>query len=125
MRRTTSPVRRAALRALLLVDGVVFVLAAALNFGTRIPLGFTTLRFTPAVWQAGIGEAVIGLLLLAAAVSESRRLAWVAFVLSVLGIVIGLRSTRVVGAARDIHVVLVPFAVLVLALLVWPRRRAP
>lgn len=124
VRRTTSGVVRAALRAVLVVDGVVFLLAATLNFGARIPLGVATLRFGP-VWQAGIGEAVIGVLLLLAALTRRRSLAWVAFALSVLGIAIGLRSTQVVGAARDIHLVLVPLAVVLLVLLVWPRRRAP
>lgn len=112
------------LRAVLAVDAVVFLVAAALNAGVHIPLGFATLRFAPPVWQAGIGEAVIGVVLVAAALLGSRRVAWTAFALSVLGIAFGLSSARVVGAARDVHVVLVPLAVVVLVLLLWPRRRA-
>lgn len=114
---------------MLAVDGVVFLLAATLNAGAQIPLGVLTLRygvdtlrFDHPVWQAGVGEAVIGVLLLLAALTKSRRVAWIAFVLSVLGIAIGLSSNRVVGAARDIHVVLVPLAVVLLVLLVWTRR---
>jgi membrane protein DedA with SNARE-associated domain len=43
--------------------------------------------------------------------------------MSVLGIAFGLSSDRVQGAARMIHVVLVPLAVIVLALLWWAGRQ--
>lgn len=119
MRRTSV-----ALRTVLVVDAAVFLVAAALNAGVHIPLAFATLRFAAPVWQAGIGEAVIGVVLLVAAVLGKRGVAWTAFAMSVLGIAFGLSSDRVVGAARDVHVVLVPLAVIVLALLLWRRRRA-
>jgi hypothetical protein len=105
------------LRPVLAVDGAVFLAAALLNWGLRIPLGFATVAFAPAVWQAGIGEAVIGCAVVAAAWSARRRLAWVGFSLSVLGILFGLSSHAVQGAARDVHVVLVPLALVVLVLL--------
>jgi hypothetical protein len=47
----------------------------------------------------------------------------VAFVLSVLGIAFGLASRQVVGPARAVHVVLVPLAIVILALLLWSGRR--
>jgi hypothetical protein len=105
------------LRPVLALDGAVFLAAALLNWGPRIPVGFATVAFAPAVWQAGIGEAVIGCALVAAAWTGNRRLAWAGFWLSVLGIVFGLSSHAVQGAARDVHVVLVPLALVVLALL--------
>ncbi len=111
------------LRAALFVDAAVFLLAALLNFGAKIPLGFVELDFAVPIWQAGIGEAVIGLALLAAAITGSITLAWVAFGLSVVGIAFGLSSTRVQGPARDIHIVLVPLAVLVFGLLLWVRQQ--
>jgi len=111
------------LRAALIVDAAVFLLAALLNFGAKIPLGFVELNFPLAVWQAGIGEAVIGLALLAAAVTGRSAIAWGAFGLSVVGIVFGLSSARVQGPAREIHIVLVPLAVVVFALLLWVRQQ--
>jgi hypothetical protein len=115
------------LRAALGVDAVVFLTAALLNLGLKIPLGFTQLNFPVPIWQAGIGEAVIGLLLLAAAVTGRTAVAWVAFALSVGGIAFGLSSVRVQGPARDIHVLLVPLAVIVFGLLLWlwQQRRRP
>ena len=110
------------LRATLLVDGGVFLLAALLNLGAKVPLGFTELSFPVPIWQAGLGEAVIGLLLISAAVTRRGTLAWLAFGLSVVGIAFGLRSSQVQGPAREIHVLLVPLALLVFGLLVWRRR---
>jgi hypothetical protein len=107
------------LRAALFVDAVVFLTAALLNLGTKIPLGFAELRFPVPIWQAGIGEAVIGLALLAAAVTGRATIGWVAFWMSVVGIVFGLSSSKVQGPARDVHVLLVPLAVIVFGLLMW------
>lgn len=105
------------LRAVFLLDAAVFLGAALLNMSIHIPLGFATLRFSDPIWQAGTGEAVIGAALLAAGLTGRGRLSWVAWVMSVLGIAVGLSSVRVQGAARDIHVVLVPLAVAVFVLL--------
>jgi hypothetical protein len=113
------------LRGMLLVDAAVFLTAALLNMGVRVPLGFADLRFSVPVWQAGTGETIIGLTLLAAGLTARARLSWVAFWMSALGIAIGLSSQRVQEAARDIHAVMVPLAIIVLVLLVWTRRRHP
>jgi hypothetical protein len=104
------------LRGALLVDAVVFLTAALLNMGVWVPLGFAELRFAVPVWQAGIGEAIIGITLLVAGLTGWARLSWVTFWMSVVGIVFGLSSPRVQGAARDIHIVLVPLAIVVLML---------
>jgi hypothetical protein len=111
------------LRIVLVLDAMVFFGAALFNFGLEVPVGFATLRFADSIWQAGTGEVVIGSVLLAAGVTGGRRLSWVALVMSVLGIAFGLSSDRVQGAARDLHVVMIAFAVLVLALLLVTGRR--
>lgn len=118
MKQSRTRVTRV-LRIVLVVDAVVFLTAALLNFGLHIQLGFAQLSFPVPIWQAGIGEAIICLALLAAAVTARMRIAWVAFWLSVVGIVFGLSSARVQGPARDIHVILVPLAVAVCGLLLW------
>ena len=70
---------RVILRTALVVDAAVFLSAALFNFGAKIPLGFTELDFPVPIWQAGTGEAVIGLTLLAAAITGRTALTWVAF----------------------------------------------
>jgi hypothetical protein len=112
-------------RGALLVDAVVFLCAALFNMSVRIPLGFAELGFSVPVWQAGAGEAIIGVTLLAAGLTARARLSWVGFWMSALGIAIGLTSERVQGAARGIHVVMVPLAAIVFVLLVLTRRRSP
>lgn len=76
-------------RAVLYVDASVFFIAALLNVGVAIPLGFTVLRFADPLWQAGTGEAVIGAALLVAGLRGRAGLSWVALGMSVLGIAIG------------------------------------
>jgi hypothetical protein len=111
------------LRAVLFVDGAIFLLAALLNFGAKVPLGFAVANFPVPIWQAGVGEAVIGVTLLAAAVSGRMALAWTAFWLSVGGILFGLSSAKIQGPARDIHIILVPLAAVVFGLLLWLRQQ--
>lgn len=111
------------LRGVLLVDGAIFLVAALLNWGFQVPLGFVTLAFAPAVWQAGVGEAVVGCTLVLAATTARRRIAWTGFWLSAVGIAFGLSSHAVQGAARQVHVVLVPLAVVLLLLLLASGER--
>jgi hypothetical protein len=110
------------LRATLFADAVVFLGAALLNFGAQPTIGTAELSFPNPIWQAGVGEAVIGLALLAAAFRPDDRSAWVAFWMSVVGIAFGLSSSRVQGPAREVHLVLVPLAILVFGLLIWRRQ---
>lgn len=65
------------LRGALLVDALVFAGAALLNLGVRVPLGFADLGFSVPIWQAGVGEAVIGGTLLAAGLTGRARLSGV------------------------------------------------
>jgi hypothetical protein len=112
------------LRALTVVDGLVFLTAAFQNFGLRITAGPIERWFPVAIWQAGVGEAVIGVALLAAALSDRTRAFSVAYAMSVVGIGFGLLSSRVVGPARDIHLLLVPLAVVGVVALVWRSRHS-
>ncbi len=106
-----------ALRLILLVDGLVFLAAALMNFGVHL----LVFSFAAPIWQAGTGEAVIAAVLLAAAFSARRGVAWTGFWLSALGIAFGLSSRAVVGAARSIHLLLVPLAAVLLGLLLASR----
>jgi hypothetical protein len=112
------------LRSATVVYGLVFLAAFLQNMGLRLAVAPLDFYFSEPIWQAGIGEAVIGSLLLVSAVRDRVKMYWVAYILSVLGIVFGLSSVRVVGAAREIHILLVPLAVLGITLLVWRRYRA-
>lgn len=110
------------LRIALLADALTFLAGATLNFGARIPLGFATLAFPAPGPQAGTGEAVIGAALLVAGVTLSRVWSWVAFWLSVMGIAFGLVFTSAAGGpAFQLHLILVPLALVLLGLLVWTR----
>jgi hypothetical protein len=121
-----QPTRSALLGALTVAYGLVFLASFLQNIGLRLTVGPLDFYFGEPVWQAGIGEAVIGALLLAAAVRNRATLYWIAYLLSVVGIVIGLSSARVVGAAREIHVLLVPLAALgIVLLLLWRRPVSP
>jgi len=74
------------LRALTATYGLVFLASSLQNFGLRLSFGPLDFYFGEPIWQAGAGEAVIGVLLVAAALREGRALYWTAYVLSVLGI---------------------------------------
>ena len=111
------------LPVLTVIDGLVFLASFAQNVGARLTVGPLDVYFAAPVWQAGIGEAVIGMLLLLAAIGDRLRLYWIAYGLSVLGILFGLSSARVVGSAREIHLVLVPLAIVGLLLVAWRRWR--
>ena len=111
------------LKTLAVVYGLVFLAACVQNLGLRLVVGPLDLYFSEPIWQAGIGEAVIGILLLVAALRDRAKLYWIAYVLPVLGIAFGLASARVVGAAREIHILLVSLAAVGIGVLLWRRYR--
>jgi hypothetical protein len=106
------------------LDGLIFLGASVLNFGAKIPIGFTVLSFSTPVLPAGIGEIVIGAtLIVAAALASPRlRLFWLAYVLAFFGIAFGLLSNQVQGYARSLHVVMLPLTLLGFILLVLEAR---
>jgi hypothetical protein len=120
----SSALRRRMLRFLTVIDGLVFLGASVLNFGAKIPVGFTVLGFSRPVLPAGIGEVVIGAtLVVAAALASPRlRLFWTAYVLAFFGIAFGLLSNQVEGYARSLHVVMLPLTLLGFVLLVLASR---
>ena len=122
--RADAPGARAALRALTTVDAGIFLVAAALNLGLRIAVGPLDWYFASAVVQAGVGEAVIALALVAATGTMRRSHLSIAYALSIFGITFGLLSQRVVGPPREIHALLVPLAATGVTLLRSLRDRA-
>lgn len=118
-----QPRRSPLLAGLTLAYSLVFLASSLQNIGLRLAVGPLDVYFSEPVWQAGIGEAVIGVLLFVAAVRDRLNLYWLAYLLSAVGIVIGLTSPRVVGAAREIHLLLVPLGGLGIVLLLWRRYR--
>ena len=115
--RTRPALARQVLRAVTVLDAAVFLIAAAQNMGARIAVGPLDWYFPAPIVQAGVGEAVIGLALLAAAGTMRKSYLSIAYGLSIFGITFGLLSQRVVGAPREIHVLLVPLAVVGVMLL--------
>lgn len=122
--RSDLPAALAALRALTVVDGAVFLVAAVQNVGARIAVGPIDWYFASPVVQAGVGEAVIALALFVAAGTMRRSQLSIAYALSIFGITFGLLSQRVVGPPREIHALLVPLAVTGVTLLRSLRDRA-
>ena len=112
-----------ALRIALIVNGLAFATPAALNFGAQIPLGIVTLAFPVGIVPAGVGEAIIGIALLLAGVSQHRPLAWLAFWLSVAGTAFGLVATSAgSGPTWSAQVVDASLTLVVVGLLVWSGR---
>lgn len=95
-RRELKP--RMALGILIVVDAVAFLVASAVHFGARIPLGVTTLSDVTLL-PAGIAEGAIGVAFVLAAVGVFMRRAWAwsgalgAFLFGVLGVLLGLSIT--------------------------------
>ena len=112
-----------ALRAVILVDAVVFLTASLLNAGIIISLGFTEMGFAVPIWQAGIGEAVIGLVLLIAAATERATLSgWLCGCRS-LASPSALAPPRYRGPHATFTVSSVPLALIILGLLMWIRQQ--
>jgi len=101
--------RQAIRGATALLSGL-FLLSSSLNFGAKIPLGFTTLSFPAPVMSIAEFEVVIGLALLAAALVSRLYPYAGAYILATVGIAEGLLSPQVQGLARGLHESMVPVA---------------
>jgi hypothetical protein len=115
------------IRLLTLLTAAVFFISAILNLGARIPLGFGELSFSSPLASTATDEAVIGLVLVAAAAASRLYVYGGAYALALVGIVSGLLSPQVQGPARDLHEVMAPLAIggcLLLALEARSRYRS-
>lgn len=89
----------------------LFLLSASLNLGAKIPVGFAVLTFSSPSTSIAEFEIGIGLFLLVAAALSRLYVYGGAYLLAVVGIIEGLLSSQVQGLARNIHEIMVPFAV--------------
>ncbi len=86
---------RIALKVLIGVNAVAFLVASVVHFGYAIPLGFATLA-DAALPQAAIAEGVIGVAFVVAAAAVFTQSSWawgatlVAYLLALVGVAIGL-----------------------------------
>ncbi len=114
------------LRALALFEAVLFLLAAAMHVGLRIPLGFAVLGFPATILPAAIAETLIGLGFVAAAVPLFSRsggglpVLVAAHVFALLGVLIGLAVGPQSGPDRVVHYVMLGTIIAGLALIGSP-----
>jgi hypothetical protein len=93
------------LKLLTVLNAALYLVAALIHLGVRIPLGFVTLRVPEPIPPATLVETLIGAGLAAAAVAQfvharrERRLTWAAYVFALVGTVFGLT----VALLRGLH----------------------
>jgi hypothetical protein len=133
MSEFTNPRRGAvvtALRALVVFDAALFLVAAAMHLGARIPLGFIVLGFPRAILPAAIAETLISSAFVATAVALFTRSRWAwpvavaAHVFALLGVLNGMIRGPQVGPDRVVHYVMLAAIIVGLALLLTPPVRA-
>ena len=111
------------LRALVIFDAALFIVAAVMHLGVRIPLGFIVLGFPRAILPAAIAETLIGSAFVATAVVLFARSRWAwpvavsAHVFALLGVLNGMIRGPQVGPDRVIHYVMLAAIIVGLALL--------
>jgi hypothetical protein len=109
---------------LTVILAALFLLSAILNLGYKISLGITALSFSSPSMSIAEFEVVIGLVLLVAVVLSNLYFYGGVYLLAVVGIAEGLLSTDVQGLARNIHEMMVPFAVVGWVLIAIGAKRA-
>jgi hypothetical protein len=119
-----------ALRALVVFDAALFLVAAVMHLGVRIPLGFTVLGFPRAILPAAIAETLIGSAFVVTGVALFTRSRWAwpvavsAHVFALLGVLNGMIRGPQVGPDRVVHYVMLAGILATLALLLTPPVRA-
>lgn len=120
-----------AVRVLIVLEAVVFLLAALLHLGIQFPLGFSEPRIIP----AAIVEGLCGIFLAVSAYAVFARKTWAwpvaiaAHAFAVAGVLLGITSLALgLGPSTEAntiyHRVILVVLVVVLALLATPGARA-
>jgi hypothetical protein len=118
------------LRALVFFDAALFIAAAVMHLGVRIPLGFTVLGFPRAILPAAIAETLIGSAFVATAVVLFTPFRWAwpvavaAHVFALVGVLNGMIRGPQVGPDRVVHYVMLAAILAGLASLLTPLVRA-
>jgi hypothetical protein len=99
------------IRLTTVVTAALFLVSSIMNFGAKIPLGFTELSFSTPLMSIAEFEVVIGLALLAAAAFSWLYVYAGAYLLALVGIAFGLANPDVQGLARNLHEAMLPFAI--------------
>ena len=116
------------------LEAAVYLLAASLHLGVRIPLGFATLS-EPGILPAAVVEGLSGIFLATSGYALFTRKGWAgavavaAHVFSILGVLLGMYALAVgAGPSSELnegfHRVILPVLVLVLVVLLTPLGRA-
>jgi hypothetical protein len=112
------------MRVVAALSAAAFLLSSTLNFGLKIPIGFTVLSFAVHIQTIAEFEILIGAFLVVAAIIPRLYVYGAAYLLAAVGIAEGLLSLEVQGLARDLHVIMVPLAVAGISMLVIETLRA-
>ncbi|MDG6906434.1 MAG: hypothetical protein JRN20_11680 [Nitrososphaerota archaeon] len=113
---------REVLRIVTILLAIIFLLSSIMNFGEKIPLGFTLLAFASPSSSIAAFEILIGVLLLASAVFSRLYVYGAAYLLAIIGLAEGLLSSDVQGLTRTMHESMIPFVFGGLALLTVEAR---
>ncbi|MDG6998725.1 MAG: hypothetical protein JRN15_06395 [Nitrososphaerota archaeon] len=105
-----SPPRQI-IRVMTVSLATLFLIAAVLNLGAKIPLGSSELTFASPSTSTAEFEIAIALVLLVATALSSLYVYGGAYLFATVGILEGLLSSDVQGLARSIHEVMVPLAI--------------
>lgn len=124
----------AALRLVTAASAALYLAAAVLHLGVRVPLLITTIGFPQPIPEASVAESIIGGVLAIAALAlivrgpASRGLVWGAYVFALLGTLLGLAIVLLSGLGGPnlgVHVVMLAGLRAGFSLLLTQRGRRP
>jgi hypothetical protein len=104
--------------------GLLFLISCAMNFGAKIPLGFTELSFSSPSTTIAEFEVLIGIALVVASALSQLYVYGAAYLLATVGIAEGLLNSSVQGLARSVHEMMIPFLFVGWVLVVVEARAA-